>query len=160
MLAVAALVAVLAYAIASAGRFGGLAVAASVPALGLLLAALVARLPSLLPWAVLCAGVAYLIGREGRELVDGWASVVGVLLLLSVELATWSVEHDARIRTQRALVLRRSATLAGLCAAALFVDFILLGTAAVSASAGVLLAAAGVAAAVASVAIVLRLVRS
>ena len=118
------------------------------------------RLPSLLPWAALGAGVAYLIGREGRDLVDGWASVVGVLLLLAVELGTWSVEHDARIRTQRALLIRRAGTLAGLGAAALFVDFLLLGTAAVSASAGVLLAAAGVAAAVAAVAMVLRLVRA
>lgn len=134
--------------------------AAGAPALALLLAALALRLPSLLPWAALCAGVAYLIGREGRDLVDGWASVVGVLLLLAVELGTWSVEHDPRIRTERALLLRRAGTLAALCAAALFVDFLLLGTAAVSASAGVLLAAAGVAAAVAAVAMVLRLLRS
>lgn len=134
--------------------------AAGAPALALLLAALALRLPSLLPWAALCAGVAYLIGREGRDLVDGWASVVGVLLLLAVELGTWSVEHDPRIRTERALLLRRAGTLVALCAAALFVDFLLLGTAAVSASAGVLLAAAGVAAAVSAVAMVLRLLRS
>ena len=149
-----------AYSIASGGRFAALALAAGAVAVALLLVSLVVRLPSLLPWAALLAGVAYLIGREGRDLVDGWASVVGVLLLIAVELGTWSIEHDARIRTERSLVLRRTATLAGLGAAALFVDFILLGTAAVSASAGVLLAAAGVAAAVAAIAMVLRLVRA
>jgi hypothetical protein len=160
LLSLAALGAASAYAIASTGRFTGLAVAASVPALALLLAALLLRLPSLLPWAAFFVGVAYLIGRVGQDLVDGWASAVGVLILLAVELGAWSIEHDARIRTQRALVLRRAGTLTALCAAALFVDFILLGTAAVSASAGVLLAAAGVAAAVAAVAMVLRLLRA
>jgi hypothetical protein len=43
---------------------------------------------------------------------------------------------------------------------AMLVNFLLLGTAAVSASAGVLLAAVGVAAAVGAVAVVLRLARS
>lgn len=150
----------MAYAIAAGGRFAGLAAAAGALALTLLLAALVLRWQTVVPWAVLAAGVAYLVGREGRELVDGWASVVGVLLLLAAELATWSTEHDARIRTQSSLVARRALILASLCAAALLSDFILLGLAAVSASAGVLLAAAGVAAAVSAVAIVLRLVRT
>jgi hypothetical protein len=81
-----------------------------------------------------------------------------VLLLLAAELATWSIEHDARIRTEPALVVRRGATIAGLCAAALLVNFILLAAAAVASSAGVLIAAAGVAAAVTAVATVLRLV--
>ena len=160
LLALAALGAVVAYSVATGGRLAGLAIAGGAAAVLLLLGALLLRLASLLPWATLLAGAAYLVGREGRDLVDSWASVVGVLLLLTVELGTWSVEHDARIRTQRSLALRRVGTLAGLCAAALFVDFILLGTAAVSASAGVLLAAAGVAAAVAAVAMVLRLVRA
>jgi hypothetical protein len=69
------------------------------------------------------------------------------------------MEHDARIKAERALVARRVATLAGLVAAALLVNFILLGTAGLAASASVLLAAVGVAAAVAAVAVVLRLLR-
>ena len=93
-------------------------------------------------------------------MVDGWAALVGVALLLAAELAFWSIEHDRRIRTERALVVRRVWTLVMLAAAALFVDFVLLAAAAVTASAGVLLAAVGVAAAVAAVAVVLRLARA
>jgi len=122
--------------------------------------AIVARWPSLIPWAVLATGAGYLIGREGRAVVDGWAAVVGVLLLLSAELASWSIEHDARIRTERRLLARRIVTLAALTVAALLVNFLLLATAALSASAGILLAAAGVGAAVLAVGVVLRLLRA
>lgn len=100
------------------------------------------RWPATVPWAVLLTGAGYLAGREGRSLVDGWAAAVGVMLLVAAELATWSIEHDARIRSERALL----------------VNFLLLATAAVAASAGVVLAAIGVAAAVGAVAVVLRLV--
>jgi archaellum biogenesis protein FlaJ (TadC family) len=125
-----------------------------------LAAAIVLRWPSLIPWAVLATGGGYLTGREGRSLVDGWATVVGVVLLLSAELASWSIEHDARIRTETRLLVRRIVTLASLTVAALFVNFLLLGTAALSASSGILLAAAGVGASVLAVGIVLRLLRA
>jgi hypothetical protein len=131
-------------------------------ALGLLLLGLglVLRWPSMVPWAIVFGGSAYAAARAGGDIVDGWAAVVGVLLLIAAELAFWSVEHDARIRTERSLALRRVATLAGLVVCALVVDFLLLGTAAVSASSGVLLAAVGVAAAVAAIAVVVRLLRT
>ena len=118
------------------------------------------RWPNLVPWAVLATGAGYVSGREGRDLVDGWAAAVGVLLLLSAELASWSIEHDARVRTERGLVVRRVITLVLLILTALFVNFLLLATAAVSGPSGILLAASGVAAAVLAVAIVLRLVRA
>jgi archaellum biogenesis protein FlaJ (TadC family) len=108
---------------------------------------------------VLATGGGYLTGREGRSVVDGWAAVVGVVLLLSAELAAWSIEHDARIRTETPLLMRRIATLAALTLAALFVNFLLLGTAGLSASSGILLAAAGVCASVLAVGVVLRLLR-
>ena len=127
--------------------------------LALLASGLVVRWPLTIPWAVVLAGGGYLFAREGSGAVDGWAAVIGVLLLLAAELAGWSMEHDARIKAERSLVLRRIATLAALVAAALLVNFILLGTAGVAASASVLLAVVGVAAAVASVAVVLRLLR-
>jgi len=127
--------------------------------LALLAGGLVVRWPLTIPWAVVLAGGGYLFAREGSGAVDGWAAVIGVLLLLAAELAGWSMEHDARIKAERSLVLRRIATLAALVAAALLVNFILLGTAGVAASASVLLAVVGVAAAVASVAVVLRLLR-
>jgi hypothetical protein len=125
----------------------------------LLVAGLVLRWPMTIPWAVLIVGGGYLLGREGNPVVDGWAAAIGVLLLLAAELASWSIDHDARIAAERSLVVRRVVTLAALILSALIVNFLLLGTAGLSASAGVLLAAIGVAAAVTAVAVVLRLLR-
>jgi hypothetical protein len=149
-----------AYATLNAGRFASVAAGAAVAGSVMLAAGIVLRRPSLIPWAVLATGGGYLVGREGRSAVDGWAAVVGVLLLLAAELASWSVEHDARIRTETRLLVRRAATLAALTAAALFVNFLLLGTAALSAGSSVLLAALGVCAAVVAVGVVLRLLRT
>jgi hypothetical protein len=129
-------------------------------ALGLLTLGLVLRWPATIPWAVVIAAGGYVVTREGRSIVDGWAAVIGVLLLVAAELASWSIEHDARIRSEPSLLFRRVATLTVLAAAALLVNFVLLAAAAISSSAGVLIAAVGVAAAVTAVAVVLRLVRS
>jgi hypothetical protein len=159
-LAVLLVVAADLYAIAHGGRFAGLAVATTVVSLALLVTGLVLRWPTMIPWAVIVSAAGYLITREGRSAVDGWAAVVGATLLLAAELASWSVEHDRRIRSEQALVVRRVTTLAVLVGAALLVNFLLLATAAVAASASVLLAAVGVAAAVSAVAVVLRLLRT
>jgi hypothetical protein len=148
------------YAVGAGGSLAGLAVATSVVSLVVLGVGIVLRWPPTIPWAVLAAGAGYLITREGHAAVDGWAALVGVALLLAAELAAWSIEHDRRIRAEPGLVLRRVGTLAVLGAAALFVNFVLLAAAAVTASAGVLLAAVGVAAAVTAVAVVLRLARA
>ena len=121
---------------------------------------LVLRWSTTIPWSILLAGGGYLLARDGNSVVDGWAAAIGVLLLLAAELASWSIEHDARIKAEAALVRRRIATLSALVAAALLINFMLLAAAGVSASSGVLLAAVGVAAAVASVAVVLRLLRA
>jgi hypothetical protein len=128
--------------------------------LGLLVLGLVLRWSTTIPWSILLAGGGYLLARDGNSVVDGWAAAIGVLLLLAAELASWSIEHDARIKAEAALVRRRIATLSALVAAALLINFMLLAAAGVSASSGVLLAAVGVAAAVASVAVVLRLLRA
>jgi hypothetical protein len=160
LLTLAVLGATVAYAVSTAGRLQPVTLAAGSIGIVVLALGIVFRWPAAIPWALLLAGAGYLAGREGRSLVDGWAAAVGVLLLVAAELATWSIEHDARIRTERALLVRRSATLAGLACVALLVNFLLLATAAVAASAGVVLAAIGVAAAVGAVAVVLRLVSS
>ena len=149
-----------AYATASGGRFAGVALGATVLALALLTLGLVLRWPTTIPWAIVIAAAGYIVTREGKDVVDGWAAVIGVLLLVAAELAAWSIEHDARIRSEPSLLARRVITLTALAAAALLVNFVLLAAAAVSASAGVLIAAVGVAAAVTAVAVVLRLVRS
>lgn len=127
--------------------------------LGLLAVAIVLRWPTLVPSAILVTACGYVAGRAGKEAVDGWAAVVGVLLLLAAELAIWSIEHDTRIRAERALTVRRITTLTVLAGAALLMNFLLLGTAAISASASVLLAALGVAAAIGALVVVLRLTR-
>jgi hypothetical protein len=120
----------------------------------------VLRWPATIPWAVVITAAGYVVTREGKPVVDGWAAVIGVLLLVSAELASWSVDHDSRVRSEPSLVVGRVVTVATLAAAALLVNFVLLAAAAVSSSAGVLIAAVGVAAAVSAVAVVLRLVRS
>ena len=157
-LALVVLGAAAAYAVSTAGRLEPAALAGGAMGIVLLAVGITLRWPATVPWAVLLTGAGYLAGREGRSLVDGWAAAVGVMLLVAAELAMWSIEHDARIRSERALLIRRSATLAGLACVALLVNFLLLATAAVAASAGVVLAAIGVAAAVGAVAVVLRLV--
>jgi hypothetical protein len=157
---VTALGASIAYVAGSGGRLATVGAGVGALGLGLLLLGLVLRWPTTIPWAVLLVGCGYVLAREGNSVVDGWAAVIGVLLLLAAELASWSIEHDARIEAEFSLVLRRIATLSALVAAALLVNFMLLATAGVSASSGVLLAAVGVAAAVASVAVVLRLLRA
>ncbi len=148
------------YAAASAGRLAPIALVTGALAVGLLALGIVLRWPSMIPWTIVLAAAGYLAARQGTELVDGWAAAIGVLLLLAAELASWSIEHDARIRSEPSLAVRRAATLAALCLGALLVNVILLGTAGIAASAGVLLAAVGVAAAVTALAIVLRLVRA
>jgi hypothetical protein len=157
--AVAALAVAIAYIAASGGRLANVGAVVGAVGLGLLLLGLVLRWPATIPWSILLVGGGYLLAREGNSVVDGWAAAIGVLLLLAAELASWSIEHNARIEAEGSLVGRRVVTLSALVAAALLVNFMLLATAGVSASSGVLLAAVGVAAAVASVAVVLRLLR-
>lgn len=149
-----------AYVAASGSRLATVGAGVGAIGLTLLVLGLVLRWPTTIPWAVLFVGGGYLLAREGNPIVDGWAAAVGVLLLLAAELASWSIEHDARIEAEGSLVVRRIATLVALVAAALLINFMLLAAAGLSASAGVLLAAVGVAAAVASVAVVLRLLRA
>lgn len=155
----AALAGVGGFAASSGGRVAPPAGGVEVLGLVLLAVALVFRFAPLVSWAVIAAAAGYLAGREGHASVDGWAALVGALLLLAAELATWSIDVDARIHTERALMIRRTLTLAGLFTCVLLVNFLLLAASALTASAGVLLAVLGTGAAVAAVAVVLRLAR-
>jgi hypothetical protein len=157
LLSLVALGATVAYAVATGGRLAPVSLGVGAIGLGLLALALVARWATLVPWAILVTAGGYVAGRAETHVVDGWAAVVGVLLLLAAELAIWSIEHDTRIRTEHALTVRRCSTLALLGAAALLMNFLLLATAGIDASASVVLAAAGVAAAVSALVVVLRL---
>jgi hypothetical protein len=158
-LSAATLAGIAAYTAAAGGPLASVGgTVAGAGALGLAGAVLV-RFAPLLPWAIGFAGVGYVVGREHHRVVDGWAAVVGAALLLSAELAAWSIAHDRRIREERPVVVRQAVTLALLVAGSALVSFVLVGAAAVSASAGLALTAVGVAAAVGAVSVVLRLLR-
>jgi len=158
--AVALLAAVAVYTALTGGRYALLGESFAGAGAIALAAGIIIRLPLAVPWAVGLAGAGYAIGRAHHAVVDGWASAVGAGLLLAAELATWSIEHDARIREERTVVVRRVLILAALVGGAALLGFVLVGAAAVSASTGIALTAVGVAAAVASVAVVLRLLRA
>ena len=149
-----------AYTIHGAGDLTGAAEGAGAIALVLLAAAVAFRVPGLVPWAVAAAAAGYVATRTGHHVVDGWAAVIGAGLLLAAELAFWSSGEDARIRSERALILRRAGTIAALATAGLLLGFLLLAAAAVSSASGVVVAAAGVAAAIGAVALALRLLRA
>jgi hypothetical protein len=123
-------------------------------------AALLFRWQTLIPWAVLAAGGGYLIGREGRAVVDARAAVIGVLLLLGAELASWSIEHDKRVRAERAVTIRQTANLAGLAIVALAVNAALLGAASLPGGSGIFVTLLGAGAAVTAIALVVRLVKA
>jgi hypothetical protein len=159
VLAVATLGGVAAYTATDGGPLASVGGTVAVAGVLGLAAAVLVRFAPLVPWAVGFAGAGYMIGREHHRLVDGWAAVVGAALLLAAELAAWSIAHDRRIREERQVVLRQAGALTLLVASAALVGFVLVGAAAVSASAGLALTAAGVAAAVAAVSVVLRLLR-
>ncbi|HVU79349.1 MAG TPA: hypothetical protein VHC67_17375 [Gaiellaceae bacterium] len=137
-----------------AGDAGAVVALAGLP---VLLATASLRFAPGIPWAVGLSGAGYAIGRAHHGTVDGWAPVVGALLLLAAELAWWAAEEDPRIHTEPAVVLRRAGLLAVLAGAAALTGFVLVGAAAVSTSAGVALSALGMAAAIGAVAVVLRL---
>jgi hypothetical protein len=124
-----------------------------------LAAGLLLRFPVAIPWAVMLAGSGYVLARTHHSVVDGWAAVVGGALLLAAELAAWSLAGDRRIHEERPVVIRQSLTVVALVVSATLVSFVLVGAAAVSATAGLLLTAVGVVAAVCAVAVILRLVR-
>jgi hypothetical protein len=156
----AALGAVAAYAAFGGSAFAGLGDIAGGAGGLVLVIGIVFRLPIAIPWAVVLAAVDYAVGRTRHSTVDGWAAAVGGALLLSAELAWWSIDHDRRVVWERRLVVRRSAAIATLVTVSVLVGFVLVGAAAISAGAGLLLTAVGVAAAVAAVGTILRLARA
>lgn len=136
------------------GTAGAVVAALGVPPLVI---AAVFRFTPAIPWAVGVTGAGYVIGRTHHATVDGWAAVVGALLLLGAELAWWAAEEDRRIPAERGVTVRRLTLLAALTAASALVGVVLVGAAAVSTPAGTTLSVVGMAAAVGAVAVILRL---
>jgi hypothetical protein len=90
--------------------------------------------------------VAFVVHVEHH--VDPTAPIVAVLLLISGELAAWSLDERWRIRADPQLAWRRSAALAALALAGLAVSALLVALSAVPSSHGLLWTVAGAAAAV------------
>jgi hypothetical protein len=147
------------YTEASNGRLSAVGAALGYAGVIVLAGCIVARFAPLVPWAVALTASGYIVGRAGHRAVDGWAAVVGGTLLLAAELASWSIDHDDRIRAERALTIRRAAVVGGLVTASALVGFVLVGAAALSTSAGLLLSVVGMAAALGSVWVIVRLLR-
>lgn len=113
-----------------------------------LVLALVHRGRGLGPALWLAAGtyVAFVVHVEHR--VDPTAPLVAVLLLLSGELAAWSLDERWRIRADPQLAWRRGLALAALALAGLAVAALVVALSAVPSSHGLLWTVAGAAAAV------------
>jgi hypothetical protein len=141
------------------GRYETLAQPFAIAGVAMLVLALVRRWQALVAWAIALVAAGYVIARGSNDTVDGWAAVVGALLLAAAELAFWSLEADPRIHEERAVLVRRVTTLVALLAGSLLLGMLVVSAAAVSGTSSVAAAAAGIAAAVAAVALVLRLLR-
>jgi hypothetical protein len=147
------------YTEASSGRFSTGGAVLGYAGVVILAACIVTRFAPLVPWAVALTASGYIVGRAGHRSVDGWAAVVGGTLLLAAELASWSIDHDDRIHAERAVHVRRIVLVAGLVIASMLVGFVLVGAAALSTSAGILLSVVGMTAALGSVWVIVRLLR-
>jgi hypothetical protein len=124
---------------------------------GVLMAfALATRWRTVFPFGIALVGASYgafLALRNGS--VDGWAPAVAAALFVAAELGYWSLERSPS-RSERTVVLRRLAGLAGAAVVtALVGSFVLV--VATGAAGGVALEAAGVAAAILAVAFIARL---
>ena len=159
MLSVAVTTGIGGYTAVTGGRLAVLGEALAYAGALVIAIAVVGRFASVIPWGIALAGGGYVAGRVGHGTADGWAAGIGAALLLAAELAAWSAAHDRRFTEERPLLVHRLALLGGLLACAALAGFVLMGAAALSASAGILLSAVGMAAAITAVGVILRLLR-
>jgi hypothetical protein len=136
--------------LATIGGIGGL----------LLLSALVWRWEEVLPWALVVLAIAYAvaIAAHGAE-IDEAAPLVGAGLLLSSELATWSLDERWSIAAERAVVLSRATAIALLGLASGAVSAIVIALAAAPVGGGLGWTVLGAGAAVLVIALTVRLAR-
>jgi hypothetical protein len=99
-------------------------------------------------WLGAATYVGFLVHRGHR--IDAGAPLVAVLLLLSGELAAWSLDERWPIRVDVALAWRRGAAIAALALAGLAAATLAVALSAVPASHGLAWAVVGAAAAVAA----------
>lgn len=115
----------------------------------LLLVLALVRWEQALGWALFVAGATYLgaVVAAGRH-IDATAPVVALLLLLSGELAAWSLAERDRIPPEEPLGRRRGATLAALALVGIGAAAVVLALSAVRPGHGLVWTALGAAAAV------------
>ena len=102
-----------------------------------------------LGFALFLAGATYVgaVAASGHK-IDGRAPLVAVLLLLSGELAAWSVDERWEIRAEPRLALRRGGAVAVVALAGLAVAALVVAVSAVPSSHGLAWTVIGAAAAV------------
>ncbi|HEY2542810.1 MAG TPA: hypothetical protein VGH92_07115 [Gaiellaceae bacterium] len=127
----------------------------------LLVAALVRAEAALVVPPVAFLGVAYAVALvvHGSR-VDDAAPLVAVGLLLSAELASWSVDARLRIPAERAVVRARALALFGLAFAAIALSALAVALAAAPAGSGLAWTLLGAASAVAVIGLAVRLART
>jgi hypothetical protein len=140
-----------------ADRLGVMLAAAGALAVALLLIGLVFRWPGPLPWAYACAGAGYtgFLFIQGGG-IDPLAPLYGAGLLLSAELAYWSLEPPVH----GALRERRVGLILAGCLAGGGLGGLMLTFAEVTVHGGLGLEVLGVAAAVAALTLIARLARA
>jgi hypothetical protein len=140
-----------------ADRLGTALSAAAALAVALLLIGLLFRWAGPLPWAYACAGAGYagFLFIRGAG-IDPIAPLYGAGLLLSAELAYWSLERPIH----GSLRERRAYLIVGACLAGGGIGGLILTFAEVSVHGGLGLEILGVAAAVAALSLIARLARA
>jgi hypothetical protein len=129
----------------------------AVVALVCLVLVLIVGLPRLVPVPLLVLGgvyAEYLLVEDAP--LDPAAPVIGAGLLVSAELAYWSLEERERVHAEAGGALRRGAFVAGLAAAGLVVAGAILALADVAGTRGLALDLLGAAAAAAVLLLVVR----
>ena len=115
--------------------------------------------------AALAVGITFLGAEQavrlatGPSSVDPWTPVYAAGLLLTAELAWWSIEDRVPAWSQPFIVLRRLLVIVGLCAAGAALAAMIVVAAGAPLEGGVGLELVGVVAAVAAVAVVAVLAR-
>jgi hypothetical protein len=118
--------------------------------------ALATRWRTVFPFGLALVGASYAVFLAVRNgSVDEWAPTVAAALFVAAELGYWSLERSPS-RSERAVVVRRLAGLAGAAVVTVLVGSFVL-VVATGAAGGVGLEAAGVAAAILAVAFIARL---
>jgi len=129
--------------------------AVGVPVPVILLVGLAARWSAALTLAILVAGAQQAARLAlGNDVLDEWAPLVGGALLLTAELAWWSIEPRIPAWSQPRLALRRLTTILVMCGLGAGVGAAMLVAAGSSLSGGVPLELLGILAATGAVAVV------